>query len=222
MENQQRREDCAVDHGFVSSSASDVEDESVHISQDALKCHCCYEVMVDPTTLNCGHSFCRHCIALWLQASHTMECPGCCEFFQNFPKINISLRDLVEMHFSDDVTRIVHSLQAFQAHPRNASCRAIPLPVRWHPWLGVGGFFTGILITLPFVTVSYEPVLTHLHCRDSEAQLLVKKPLLEWTVRDLAIWMEDLGPWTFSYRGIFLKEQVNGRYGTNMLHSGAF
>ncbi|KAK1801970.1 hypothetical protein P4O66_022604, partial [Electrophorus voltai] len=93
----------------------------------------------------------------------------------------------------------------FQAPPRNASCRAIPLPVRWHPWLGVGGFFTGILITLPFVTVRL------LLAWDSEAQLLVKKPLLEWTVRDLAIWMEDLGPWTFSYRGIFLKEQVNGR-----------
>ncbi|KAL0153975.1 hypothetical protein M9458_050732, partial [Cirrhinus mrigala] len=48
-------------------------------------CHCCYEVLVDPTTLNCGHSFCRHCLAQWLHSSQRNE-------WQGFPRINILLR----------------------------------------------------------------------------------------------------------------------------------
>ena len=41
------------------------------------QCGVCYELMVLPTSLNCGHSFCRHCLAWWYDSSRQMECPAC-------------------------------------------------------------------------------------------------------------------------------------------------
>uniref|UniRef100_A0A8C5NEV6 RING-type domain-containing protein n=1 Tax=Gouania willdenowi TaxID=441366 RepID=A0A8C5NEV6_GOUWI len=55
-------------------------------------CHCCYDILLDPTTLSCGHSFCRHCVAQWWNSSKKKECPECREKWQDFPKTNILLR----------------------------------------------------------------------------------------------------------------------------------
>lgn len=62
------------------------------ISEHELSCHCCYDILVNPTTLTCGHNFCRHCLALWWQSSHKNECPECREKWEGFPKVNILLR----------------------------------------------------------------------------------------------------------------------------------
>ena len=48
---------------------SDIEEEFI--------CGVCHELLVLPTTLNCGHSFCRHCLALWFDSSKKAECPSC-------------------------------------------------------------------------------------------------------------------------------------------------
>lgn len=62
------------------------------ISEHEFSCHCCYDILVNPTTLTCGHNFCRHCLALWWESSHKNECPECREKWEGFPKINILLR----------------------------------------------------------------------------------------------------------------------------------
>ncbi|PNI23499.1 BFAR isoform 8 [Pan troglodytes] len=62
------------------------------ISVSEFSCHCCYDILVNPTTLNCGHSFCRHCLALWWASSKKTECPECREKWEGFPKVNILLR----------------------------------------------------------------------------------------------------------------------------------
>ncbi|MBZ3869764.1 Bifunctional apoptosis regulator [Sciurus carolinensis] len=62
------------------------------ISVSEFSCHCCYDILVNPTTLNCGHSFCRHCLALWWVSSKKTECPECREKWEGFPKVNILLR----------------------------------------------------------------------------------------------------------------------------------
>ena len=62
------------------------------ITEREFSCHCCYDVLVDPTTLNCGHSFCRHCLAQWWESSHKTECPECREKWEGFPRVNILLR----------------------------------------------------------------------------------------------------------------------------------
>lgn len=78
-------------------------------------------------------------------------------------------RDLVEKHFEADVARrrqgvmadprIVRSLQVLQQAERVIRCRAAPPPIRWYPWQGPGGFFSGVFITLTFTAVSYTSFL---------------------------------------------------------------
>lgn len=44
-------------------------------SHKELDCHVCYNVMLDPTTTPCGHTFCRKCLARILD--HSSLCPVC-------------------------------------------------------------------------------------------------------------------------------------------------
>ncbi len=62
------------------------------MSETTFTCGCCYELMIQPTTLNCGHSFCRVCLARWWKAMKKMTCPGCRQPWSGFPHINIILR----------------------------------------------------------------------------------------------------------------------------------
>ncbi|KAF6123243.1 bifunctional apoptosis regulator [Phyllostomus discolor] len=70
---------------------------SPQISVSEFSCHCCYDILINPTTLNCGHSFCRHCLALWWASSKKTECPECREKWEGFPKVNILLRLLLTL-----------------------------------------------------------------------------------------------------------------------------
>src|SRR4029434_4673497 len=44
-------------------------------------------------------------------------------------------------------------------------------------------------------------------------ELLVLKPVSNWSPEDVALWLEHLGPWAALYRDSFDTEQVNGRAG---------
>uniref|UniRef100_A0A671FF87 Bifunctional apoptosis regulator n=1 Tax=Rhinolophus ferrumequinum TaxID=59479 RepID=A0A671FF87_RHIFE len=74
-----------------------LKSSSPQISVSEFSCHCCYDILVNPTTLNCGHSFCRHCLALWWTSSKKTECPECREKWEGFPKVNILLRLLLTL-----------------------------------------------------------------------------------------------------------------------------
>lgn len=92
---------------FMSSQESEFPEltpTTSKISENEFSCHCCYDILVNPTTLTCGHNFCRHCLALWWESSHKNECPECREKWEGFPKINILLRCafhcLMWLHYS--------------------------------------------------------------------------------------------------------------------------
>ncbi|XP_036377711.1 bifunctional apoptosis regulator-like [Megalops cyprinoides] len=185
------------------------------ISEHEFACHCCYDTLVNPTTLNCGHSFCRHCLALWWESSKKNECPECREKWEGFPKVNILLRDAVEKLFSDVVQRrqeeiqanpkIAHSLLAFQRHgDEQASRGTTPVGQRRG-----GGFFSGVLTALNCVAVML--LVYHWSSREAEHDLLVHKPVTKWTSDEVIIWLENLGPWASLYKEHFLREKVNGR-----------
>ncbi|OJD33073.1 atp-dependent protease [Diplodia corticola] len=40
-----------------------------------LDCHVCYNILLDPVTTSCGHTFCRKCLVRALD--HTVHCPVC-------------------------------------------------------------------------------------------------------------------------------------------------
>ncbi|XP_069920903.1 bifunctional apoptosis regulator isoform X4 [Oryctolagus cuniculus] len=187
------------------------------ISVSEFSCHCCYDILVNPTTLNCGHSFCRHCLALWWVSSKKTECPECREKWEGFPKVNILLRDAIEKLFPDAIrmrlediqqnTDIVQSLAAFQKHGHDQ----IPLAAsagRGNQQRG-GGFFSGVLTALTGVAVVL--LVYHWSSRESEHDLLVHKAVAKWTAEEVVLWLEQLGPWASLYRDRFLSERVNGR-----------
>ncbi len=55
-------------------------------------CNICQELLVSPTTLPCGHSFCRHCLAQWHISSMARRCAVCQATWSDVPGVNISLR----------------------------------------------------------------------------------------------------------------------------------
>ncbi|KAI4897640.1 hypothetical protein NFI96_015832 [Prochilodus magdalenae] len=219
MDNVQKADDCAIDLGYLEDDedGSDDDDDDDLLQQE-FTCHCCYQVLVDPTTLNCGHNFCRHCLALWCQSSRKNECPECRQIWRGFPRINVSFRDLVEKRFQAIVEKrrqaimadpaIVQALKAFQPLKREVHCRGPP-PVQWRLWVGTGGFFSGVFIA--FTTIAVVFLVYHWGSGNSKVELLVKKPLGLWTVEEVAMWMDSLGSWASPYREAFRTEQVNGR-----------
>ncbi|XP_053333149.1 bifunctional apoptosis regulator-like [Clarias gariepinus] len=175
-----------------------------------LSCHCCYDVLVNPTTLTCGHSFCRHCLAQWWESSRRTECPECREAWQGFPKVNILLRDAVEKLYEADVrrrreeiqsnARVSRSLLAFQRFGDEQTN---------HRSGQAGSFCFGVLVTLSCVMVIF--LMFRWFGGGSHHDDLVRKPISRWTVDDVTLWMEQLGSWTSQYREVFNREQVNGR-----------
>nr|XP_033770981.1 bifunctional apoptosis regulator [Geotrypetes seraphini]XP_033770982.1 bifunctional apoptosis regulator [Geotrypetes seraphini]XP_033770983.1 bifunctional apoptosis regulator [Geotrypetes seraphini] len=191
---------------------------SRQISASEFSCHCCYDILVNPTTLNCGHSFCRHCLALWWQSSKKTECPECREKWEGFPKVNILLRNSVETLFpdaiqkrKDDIQRdcdITQSLLTFQKFG-NGLTQVTPSTEGVNQQQQVGGFFSGVLSALTGVAVVL--LVYHWSSRESEHDLLVHKPVAKWTAEEVVLWLEQLGPWASHYKDRFLSERVNGR-----------
>lgn len=186
---------------------------STDISEQEFSCHCCYDILVNPTTLTCGHNFCRHCLSLWWESSHKNECPECREKWEGFPKVNILLRDATDKLFTEVVQRrraeissnpkITRSLLAFQRHGDNLS--------RSKTNKGVGFFlFPGVLTALSCVAV----VVLVYHWNSGVVEQhdpLISKPVSRWTPEEVVSWLELLGPWAQRYREPFQNENVNGR-----------
>ncbi|CAN9510581.1 unnamed protein product [Ophioblennius macclurei] len=184
------------------------------VSASEFSCHCCYDILVNPTTLTCGHNFCRHCLALWWESSHKNECPECREKWEGFPKINILLRDATDKLFGEVVQRrkaeiqaspqISRSLLAFQRYGDNLG-RSRP-----NQHKGASFFFSGVLTALTFVAV----VVLGYHWSSGvieQHDLLISKPVSLWSSEDVVSWLELLGPWAQLYKEAFQQENVNGR-----------
>lgn len=194
------------------SESPQLKPSTTTISEHEFSCHCCYDILVNPTTLTCGHNFCRHCLALWWESSHKNECPECREKWEGFPKINILLRDATDKLFSEVVQRrreeiqanpkISRSLLAFQSLHLGRS--------RTNQHKGAGFFFSGVLTALSCVAVM---VLVY-HWSGGVVEqhdLLISKPVSHWTPEEVVSWLEHLGPWAQLYREPFQQESVNGR-----------
>ena len=74
--------DSEVEYQTISSTGDNYEYLDVamlaHLKEATkieLDCHVCYGLMLDPLTTNCGHTFCRNCVARVLD--HSTMCPIC-------------------------------------------------------------------------------------------------------------------------------------------------
>ncbi|XP_060788771.1 E3 ubiquitin-protein ligase TRIM39-like [Neoarius graeffei] len=93
---------CSAVGGYVSGSLElgIGHESSSLLTEEQLECSICLEVLTDPVTTPCGHSFCKSCITQSWNKSQHYYCPFCKEKFTKRPelKINITLREVAD-HF---------------------------------------------------------------------------------------------------------------------------
>uniref|UniRef100_A0A672KWE4 Bifunctional apoptosis regulator n=1 Tax=Sinocyclocheilus grahami TaxID=75366 RepID=A0A672KWE4_SINGR len=195
---------------------SESEEEVTALSESEFSCHCCYQVLVDPTTLTCGHSFCRHCLANWWASALPRvrtDCPECRAVWTGFPKVNILLRDAVEKMFPAVVSRrkqailsdpqFCRVLQAFQQQGKRQPPRAAP------PQNPPQEFCSGISIVL--CCMAMVVLMWRVYSTSTSHEVLLSKPLSRWSADDVTLWVEHLSVWTNQYKETFRREQINGR-----------
>ncbi|XP_044160454.1 bifunctional apoptosis regulator-like [Bufo gargarizans] len=180
-----------------------------NISASEFSCSCCHNILVNPTTLKCGHSFCRHCLAQWWVSSKKTECPLCSDKCKEFPKVNILLRNVIEKLFPntikekyEDLKQKVDITKALQAFNKYGILQS-----RLSSW--ARGDFSGVLAVLKGVTVVL--LVCYRITQAFEHDLLEHKPVSKWTPKEVVLWFEQLGPWTSDYQDKFLSGRVNGR-----------
>eukprot|EP01084_Bolivina_argentea_P320065 555264_1 len=94
-----------------SPSPSPTESICPLLNEHAFDCPICLELLVEPVTLQCGHTYCNHCISQWI-VSHSLSkltkkmkcsCPECKSVIYNRFKHTTSfkLRDFLSNQFTN-------------------------------------------------------------------------------------------------------------------------
>ncbi|XP_077979598.1 bifunctional apoptosis regulator-like [Glandiceps talaboti] len=179
------------------------------MSETTFQCGCCYELMVQPTTLNCGHSFCRLCLARWWKSSKDTTCPGCRQPWRGFPRINIIMRTTLEKLFPITVTvrrgqlndpdnrKLLEEFETYGKELQGDGSRK-----------SSGGFCSGVVFSMVVVLL----LVLVWGLRDDDT-ILVKKPVIKWTPEEVADWIAEMGSWSRDnlYPEMFLANRINGR-----------
>ncbi|XP_041957682.1 uncharacterized protein LOC121715811 [Alosa sapidissima] len=88
------------------------------LTEDHFRCSVCTEVLKDPVSIPCGHSYCRQCITLyWAQPNHAghYACPQCSQTYSSCPAL----------YTNSALAVVVQKLQQFSPVPP-AHCYAGP------------------------------------------------------------------------------------------------
>ena len=90
-------------------------EESVRALVDKALCEICEEVLAEPATTPCGHTFCRECVLSRLEGKgvYASECPRC--------SMPLRAKDLAPNHAQANVIAAIDALRAF--YPVDASVR---------------------------------------------------------------------------------------------------
>ena len=76
----------------------------ITIDRRDFACTICMDVLHEPTSLSCGHSFCRDCLAdLWASQPSRFLCPSCRQVIINVPATSITLQNIVS-NFTNTAT----------------------------------------------------------------------------------------------------------------------
>ncbi|KAK3796460.1 hypothetical protein RRG08_009237 [Elysia crispata] len=180
--------------------------------EDDLACSVCLMLAVQPTTLVCGHTSCRACLAKWYFASKTKVCPLCRQPYHGLPMVNIQIRSMIRKLYPEKAKQREEELEADE--------EAKSLVAKYDKELrenesssgdtDMASFCAGILIAICTFIVIYLAW----YWQSSDANLLVLKPVQTWKPKDVSQWVEEL-TWAKAYSYPVLEKHVDG----NMLLS---
>lgn len=196
-------------------------DQDSRLLKRDFQCSCCFELMVEPTTLNCGHSFCRFCLAKWWNASRHNTCPECREPWSGCPKVNIVLRRTIQVLFSKeeaerkrfqksspDFGSVLSKFDALESKSsqRFASSHEVQFAQGQHVGITCIKLIFIVLSVLGIVMFIYHVLSLFMGQRDP----LVRKPVVKWSTQDVAKWLESLGDWAKGYSDRFQDAGIDG------------
>lgn len=72
--------------------------------QKLLKCRLCQDILLEPVTLYCQHTFCNHCLEL-LEENSLVTCPSCNHKGLLVPTHNYKIKELIEKIFTKEELR---------------------------------------------------------------------------------------------------------------------
>ncbi|XP_048011474.1 tripartite motif-containing protein 16-like [Megalobrama amblycephala] len=98
---------CSIDHtlnfkdGKMQPSGSKMAESRISVDQNEFLCPVCLNLLKDPVTTSCGHSYCKICITdCWDQEDQkrVYSCPQCKQTFSSRPALaeNTMLAEMVE------------------------------------------------------------------------------------------------------------------------------
>lgn len=196
-------------------------EDSVALCDDVL-CVVCAEILVEPCSLHCGHSFCQLCLAsLWKSHGKKLplylQCPVCRQPWVHFPGVNIQLRSIIEKNhkalidgrcadFSEsDRSTLAQFKRAKDGEWQKE--RGQTRHLRPTVWIMVfmALLFCGLVAMLTAVILSVATF-------SGSTGKFVQRPVMQWTNADVMDWLAGLGDWAAdkNISRVFLKERITG------------
>ncbi|XP_060064192.1 bifunctional apoptosis regulator-like [Ylistrum balloti] len=206
----------------MTSSPHQIERQTSVYDMD-IKCHICYELLVKPTSLACGHTFCRLCLVQWYNTSKRLECPDCRSPWQEVPKVNIFIREVLQKDYPEKLKEREEALntgendkiiadfekfgQQLKAKGPVAGLQGRPVQPPRQNAIKAKDFCVGFLVAAGVVMMMY----VGWYWRYSNDGLLIYKPILRWEPEDVGTWLEELGAWSADYASNAIEERIDGR-----------
>ncbi|GAA5956016.1 hypothetical protein JCM3765_000070 [Sporobolomyces pararoseus] len=145
-EEEEKEEESELEQSTSSSKATQIETRLAGIASDFFtevqaecECQVCVQLLVEPITSPCGHSFCRNCLAR--AYDHSSKCPLCRSDLPPLPyfnreRTNIALNSVIETAFPALAAERAASIREDElAHLAN-----IPIFICTAAWPGIQTF----------------------------------------------------------------------------------
>jgi len=178
-----------------------------------LKCGICLELLVDPTSLSCGHTVCRYCLAQWWVKSRKRICPQCRQQWSGFPKVNVTLRNTIVSLYKSQSKEKLDSLKSDPTYDdimnkfellgnvENRNSRNNNSRFSWTGFCILFAMAVGLVV---IVSLGFK------NMGGLSKESLKSKALEHWTVHDVGFWVGTLGDWASVYQDNFVNAGING------------
>jgi len=185
--------------------------ESANLSEETFNCGICFELLIDPTTLTCGHSICRYCLAQWWYKSKKNTCPECRQVWEGFPKVNVTLRNTISTLYPNHVKERFTYLEGINDY-KHIKQKFEDYGKAREPSLGSNVNWT-LICVLVAITIAIAVVINvgmKKYLGSSQIDLM-SKSFHDWSPEDVGLWIGGLGVWAKNkYDKKFVEGGIDG------------